>query len=205
MSGLKRSLDESSHDGDKASPSDSSVSTAKPTSPAAPSSSSSFRNVSACNRCRLRKNRCDQRLPSCASCDKAGVKCVGYDPITKREIPRRYEVWRGAIASRLGTGLTSATAMSSTAKPESHTSKTSCGRIPSPSRTPKTSIQPLCPMAAPSHHDPYPPHRRLAMATPTPPLPRPRRRVTSTIARSLPSSCQTLAWSRCKAPVTRDI
>src|SRR3954451_12314759 len=51
---------------------------------------SSFRNVSACNRCRLRKNRCDQKLPSCASCEKAGVKCVGYDPITKREIPRRF-------------------------------------------------------------------------------------------------------------------
>ena len=48
--------------------------------------------MSACNRCRLRKNRCDQRLPSCASCDKAAVKCVGYDPITKREIPRSY-VW----------------------------------------------------------------------------------------------------------------
>lgn len=91
MSGLKRSLEESSHDGDRPSPSDSSVSTVKPASPAAPSSASSFRNVSACNRCRLRKNRCDQRLPSCASCDKASVKCVGYDPITKREIPRRYE------------------------------------------------------------------------------------------------------------------
>lgn len=52
-------------------------------------SSSSFRNVSACNRCRLRKNRCDQKLPSCASCEKARVACVGYDPITKREIPRR--------------------------------------------------------------------------------------------------------------------
>ncbi|KAH6856589.1 fungal-specific transcription factor domain-containing protein [Chaetomium sp. MPI-CAGE-AT-0009] len=52
--------------------------------------SSSFRNVSACNRCRLRKNRCDQKLPSCASCEKAGVGCVGYDPITKREIPRSY-------------------------------------------------------------------------------------------------------------------
>lgn len=51
---------------------------------------SNFRNVSACNRCRLRKNRCDQRLPSCASCAKANVKCVGYDPITKREIPRSY-------------------------------------------------------------------------------------------------------------------
>ncbi|GAB7349354.1 hypothetical protein MBLNU459_g8484t3 [Dothideomycetes sp. NU459] len=29
------------------------------------SSSSNFRNVSACNRCRLRKNRCDQKLPAC--------------------------------------------------------------------------------------------------------------------------------------------
>ena len=54
------------------------------------SSSSSFRNVSACNRCRLRKNRCDQSLPACVSCEKAGVKCVGFDPITKREIPRTY-------------------------------------------------------------------------------------------------------------------
>ncbi|KAK8080547.1 hypothetical protein PG997_008365 [Apiospora hydei] len=52
--------------------------------------SSNFRNVSACNRCRLRKNRCDQMLPSCASCEKARVPCVGYDPITKREIPRSY-------------------------------------------------------------------------------------------------------------------
>ena len=52
--------------------------------------SSSFRNVSACNRCRLRKNRCDQELPSCASCAKAGVACVGYDPITKKQIPRSY-------------------------------------------------------------------------------------------------------------------
>lgn len=55
--------------------------------------SSSFRNVSACNRCRLRKNRCDQRLPACLSCEKASVKCVGYDPITKREIPRRWVVF----------------------------------------------------------------------------------------------------------------
>ena len=107
MSGLKRSLEEA-HDGELPSPSDSAASQ-KPTSPAsttasaaaaapAPAASasasaaSSFRNVSACNRCRLRKNRCDQRLPSCASCDKAAVKCVGYDPITKREIPRSY-VW----------------------------------------------------------------------------------------------------------------
>ncbi|KAJ5578612.1 uncharacterized protein N7459_007576 [Penicillium hispanicum] len=64
--------------------------TAHSAATAASSTSSSFRNVSACNRCRLRKNRCDQRLPRCQSCEKAGVRCVGYDPITKREIPRSY-------------------------------------------------------------------------------------------------------------------
>lgn len=58
--------------------------------PASAVNSSSFRNVSACNRCRQRKNRCDQRLPRCQACEKAGVRCVGYDPITKREIPRSY-------------------------------------------------------------------------------------------------------------------
>lgn len=60
------------------------------TAPTSSASSSSFRNVSACNRCRQRKNRCDQRLPRCQACEKAGVRCVGYDPITKREIPRSY-------------------------------------------------------------------------------------------------------------------
>ncbi|KAF5001746.1 hypothetical protein FGRMN_813 [Fusarium graminum] len=64
--------------------------TASPTVTAKAGQSSNFRNVSACNRCRLRKNRCDQKLPSCASCAKAGVACVGYDPITKKEIPRSY-------------------------------------------------------------------------------------------------------------------
>ncbi|KAK3688502.1 fungal-specific transcription factor domain-containing protein [Podospora appendiculata] len=68
--------------------------------------SSSFRNVSACNRCRLRKNRCDQKLPSCASCDKAGVACVGYDPITKREIPRSYIFYLESRIEQLETLLT---------------------------------------------------------------------------------------------------
>ena len=40
-------------------------------------SASNFRNVSACNRCRLRKNRCDQKLPACTSCGKANVKYGG--------------------------------------------------------------------------------------------------------------------------------
>ncbi|KAF5137680.1 Positive regulator of purine utilization [Metarhizium anisopliae] len=50
--------------------------------------STNFRNVSACSRCRSRKNRCDQRLPRCTSCAKVGAACVGYDALTKRELPR---------------------------------------------------------------------------------------------------------------------
>ena len=65
----------------------------------ASTSSSSFRNVSACNRCRIRKNRCDQNLPACSPCEKAGVKCVGFDQLTKREIPRTYVYY---LESRVG-------------------------------------------------------------------------------------------------------
>src|ERR1700761_9641095 len=72
------------------------------------SSTTNFRNVSACNRCRSvsgvacntahhnankgaqRKNRCDQKLPRCSGCEKANVKCVGFDPVSKRAIPRSY-------------------------------------------------------------------------------------------------------------------
>lgn len=54
------------------------------------STTSNFRNVSACNRCRTRKNRCDQKLPRCSGCEKARVKCVGFDPVSKRTIPRSY-------------------------------------------------------------------------------------------------------------------
>ena len=51
---------------------------------------SAFRNVSACHRCRQRKNKCDHRLPACASCEKVNINCVGYDLTTKREVPRSY-------------------------------------------------------------------------------------------------------------------
>jgi hypothetical protein len=65
----------------------------------AASASSAFRNVSACNRCRTRKNRCDARLPSCTTCEKVNARCVGYDPITKLEIPRSYVYF---LETRLG-------------------------------------------------------------------------------------------------------
>ncbi|KAI5786228.1 fungal-specific transcription factor domain-containing protein [Pyronema domesticum] len=51
------------------------------------------RSIQACNRCRARKTRCDQRFPSCSACLKAGVECVGIDAATGREIPRSYVDW----------------------------------------------------------------------------------------------------------------
>lgn len=68
-------------------------------------SSSAFRNVSACNRCRLRKNRCDQQLPACRACEKAGVKCVGFDPFLGREIPRSYVYYLESRTTYLETLL----------------------------------------------------------------------------------------------------
>ena len=84
-SGLKRAYQS---DEPQAYQSNSTATNSPPLSSA--SATSAFRNVSACNRCRVRKNRCDQNLPACTACAKANVKCVGYDPITKREIPRSY-------------------------------------------------------------------------------------------------------------------
>ena len=70
------------------------------------SSSITFRNVSACHRCRLRKNRCDQSLPACSLCAKAGATCVGFDPVTKREIPRTYVYYLESRLNYLETLLT---------------------------------------------------------------------------------------------------
>lgn len=48
------------------------------------------RSISACQRCRIKKIKCDQNFPRCAKCEKAGVDCVGLDSVTRREIPRSY-------------------------------------------------------------------------------------------------------------------
>ena len=64
---------------DEAAPSGSNTSPGAGLNGSSSVSSSNFRNVSACNRCRLRKNRCDQKLPACTSCEKANVKYDGFD------------------------------------------------------------------------------------------------------------------------------
>ena len=70
------------------------------------SSATPFRNVSACNRCRARKNRCDQNLPTCVGCEKAGVSCKSYDPILRREVPRTYLYYLESRVSYLEELLT---------------------------------------------------------------------------------------------------
>ncbi|KAF4536194.1 Fungal specific transcription factor domain containing protein [Lasiodiplodia theobromae] len=58
--------------------------------PVAPRRSSVRRsNVTACARCKARKQRCDQNLPACANCERAGVDCVGHD-LDGSVVPRSY-------------------------------------------------------------------------------------------------------------------
>ncbi|KAI9761870.1 MAG: hypothetical protein M4579_000811 [Chaenotheca gracillima] len=78
---------------------------ASPPAKSPTSTVSSFRNVSACNRCRSRKNKCDQKLPACTSCERAKVKCVGYDTILKQEVPRSYVYYLESRVSYLESQL----------------------------------------------------------------------------------------------------
>lgn len=50
------------------------------------------RAISACQRCRIKKIKCDQNFPKCSKCDKAHVECIGLDPATGREVPRSYVI-----------------------------------------------------------------------------------------------------------------
>lgn len=45
--------------------------------------------VTACQRCRTRKIRCDGALPACKSCLKAGVECIEVDRSGDNNMPRR--------------------------------------------------------------------------------------------------------------------
>jgi len=51
----------------------------------------------ACTGCRARKVRCDERLPKCSNCVKAGTECVTFDPrrpntvVERREAQRPYQ------------------------------------------------------------------------------------------------------------------
>lgn len=46
--------------------------------------------IPACQRCRLRKIRCDHAAPKCAGCTKASVACIIVDPFTQKQYTREY-------------------------------------------------------------------------------------------------------------------
>lgn len=45
----------------------------------------------ACDRCRTKKTRCDDRYPECSNCHKADVKCITRDPRNPQVIVVRHE------------------------------------------------------------------------------------------------------------------
>ncbi|KAF2501283.1 hypothetical protein BU16DRAFT_613202 [Lophium mytilinum] len=48
------------------------------------------RGVTACQRCRRRKQKCDLKIPSCSNCESALVQCLTYHAGKHTEIPRNY-------------------------------------------------------------------------------------------------------------------
>ncbi|KAG0131511.1 putative fungal-specific transcription factor [Tuber indicum] len=48
------------------------------------------KTVTACQRCRTRKIRCDGALPACKSCVKAGVECIEVDRTGDNNMPRSH-------------------------------------------------------------------------------------------------------------------
>jgi hypothetical protein len=46
--------------------------------------------IPACQRCRLRKIRCDHAAPKCSGCSKACAACIIIDPITHKQYTREY-------------------------------------------------------------------------------------------------------------------
>ncbi|KAF5601689.1 positive transcriptional regulator for purine utilization [Fusarium subglutinans] len=46
-------------------------------------------NVTACQRCKSRKQRCDQTIPACSSRARVGVPCVSVD-VDGQSVPRSY-------------------------------------------------------------------------------------------------------------------
>lgn len=52
--------------------------------------SDQIRSSQACDRCRLKKIKCDGLKPSCTSCKKVGFHCQTSDKLTRRGFPRGY-------------------------------------------------------------------------------------------------------------------
>ncbi|KAH7070351.1 fungal-specific transcription factor domain-containing protein [Paraphoma chrysanthemicola] len=58
-------------------------------SPARPSTEAA-RRVTACQRCRRRKQKCDLKHPNCSNCESANVRCLIYHLGKHAELPRNY-------------------------------------------------------------------------------------------------------------------
>lgn len=46
--------------------------------------------IPACQRCRLRKIRCDHAAPKCSACSKSALACIIVDPTTQKQYTREY-------------------------------------------------------------------------------------------------------------------
>lgn len=55
-----------------------------------PAVTGSGRAIQACDRCRMKKVRCDGLLPACGRCQVAGLECLTMVKLTRKSYPRSY-------------------------------------------------------------------------------------------------------------------
>jgi hypothetical protein len=55
-----------------------------------PAVTGSGRAIQACDRCRMKKVRCDGLLPACSRCKTAGLECLTMIKLTRKSYPRSY-------------------------------------------------------------------------------------------------------------------
>lgn len=48
------------------------------------------RSAQACDRCRVKKSKCDGKFPACSACTAAGLKCIVSDKLSRRSFPKGY-------------------------------------------------------------------------------------------------------------------
>lgn len=92
--------------------------------------------VPVCERCRQRKQKCQQTMEPCLNCVDAGQQCTILDPATKRTIPRTYALQLEAHLAILKLRVSPATKPTSSPRESetTFTSPSSSETTPSPGR-----------------------------------------------------------------------
>ncbi|KAK8049874.1 hypothetical protein PG994_011604 [Apiospora phragmitis] len=91
-----------------------------------PEESSKHALLPACQRCKLRKIKCDRQAPKCSGCTKSKAACIIIDPVTSERYPREF-IHRLEVRAQELQAKVAAAAATTVATPTSEGSDTGGG------------------------------------------------------------------------------